>query len=204
MDERKIEAKKIGATMQKQIGTTKKNHLFIFLLALAFTLTSCGSNSTQSASTDKATTSAEQVSQAPAEGASVNNKAGQFYSITNDFLDHRGLGTPIYIHLSSVNTQQNYIVPPTQYTALKLTDAVLQEFKVEGECVQIPAEAFPVAVSVCNSRECTAIRSLDIILKTPAHYNISGVGGLLSPNIYPVSPCSEDFAKLIENIGAYK
>ena len=145
--------------------------------------------------------SAEQASKAPAEKATLPS---QFYSITNDFLDHRGLGTPIYIHLSSVNTKQNYIVPPTQYTALKLTDAVLQEFKVEGECVQLPAEAFPVKVSVCNSRECTAIRSLDVILKTPAHYNLSGVGGLLSPHIYPVSPCSEDFAKLIENIGAYK
>ena len=110
---------KIGTTMQKQIETiVKKNYLFILLLALAFT--ACRDNSTQSASTDKKATSAEQasVSQASADKeAPANNKAGQFYSITNDFLDHRGLGTPIYIHLSSVNTQQNYIVPPTQYTA---------------------------------------------------------------------------------------
>ena len=186
--------------------TTGIKNYFLILL-LAFALTACGGNSTQSASTDKMATSAEQasVNKATENPASATPSAGQFYSITNDFLDHRGLGTPIYIHLSSVNTpQQNYIIPPTQYTALKLTEAVLQEFKVEGECVKIPAEAFPVAVGVCNSGECTAIRSLDVILKTPAHYNLSGVGGLLSPHIYPVSPCSEDFAILIENIGAYK
>ena len=128
---------------------------------------------------------------------------GKVYAITNDFRDQRG--NAVYIHLSSVNTKEIYIIPPTQYSEVEL-DYIKIDMKVEGECVEVPDTAFPVLVSVCKSSEssnCPLTRSLDVLLKNPAHYNINGIGGLLTPQVYPVSPCSGDLVKLIGTIGEY-
>ena len=70
--------------------------------------------------------------------------------------------------------------------------------------MEIPATAFPISVSVCKSSDCKSVRSLNVVLQKPAHYNISGVGGLLSPQIYPVSPCSEQIVDVINNVGEYE
>lgn len=128
----------------------------------------------------------------------------QFYTITNDFQDHLGKGESVYVLLTSVDTEKKYIIPPTKYTSVELEYVIMEDAKVDGECVKVPAEAFPLVVSVCQSRECSFVRSLDVLLKNPAHYNIGGIGGYLVPHIYPVSPCSEDFVELMNNIGEYK
>ena len=132
----------------------------------------------------------------------VNPSAERFFTVTNDFLNYTGTSGE-YLRLKSVGTGQVYIVPPTQYSALEL-EYVIMEAKVEGECVKVPASAFPVEVGVCQSSKCSAVRSLSVILNNPAHYNLNGIGGLLTPQIYPVSPCSEDFVKVISNVGEYK
>jgi len=126
-----------------------------------------------------------------------------FYTITNDFQDYKGLGEPQYILLSSTKTGQRYIIPPTKYSSVEL-EYIIIDIKVEEDCVKIPAAAFPVSVGVCKSSDCSSFRSLDVLLKNPAHYSIHGIGGLLTPQIYPVSPCSTDFVKLIDTIGEYK
>lgn len=80
---------------------------------------------------------------------------------------------------------------------------IIENAIVDGKCITVPAEDFPVLISVCQSSECTAIRPLNVVLKKPAHYNISGIGGLLIPQVYPVSPCSEDFVKLMQTVEEY-
>ncbi len=169
----------------------------LFLFCVFFLLLSCEDTAVNElASTDEEEnkTSVESV---------IKPDMEQFYTITNDFQDHRGVN-PVYILLTSVDTEGTYIIPPTKYTSVELEYVIMEEAKVDGECVKVPAEAFPLAVNVCQSRECSSVRSLDVLLKNPAHYNISGIGGYLAPHIYPVSPCSEDFVDLMNNIGEYK
>ena len=126
----------------------------------------------------------------------------QKYTITNDFQDHKGV-EPLYVLLTNTKTGEKYVVPPTEYGSLQLQYAVI-DLRVIGRCVEIPATAFPISVSVCKSSDCKSVRSLNVVLQKPAHYNISGVGGLLSPQIYPVSPCSEQIVDVINNVGEYE
>ena len=127
----------------------------------------------------------------------------KFYTITNDFQNYQGVG-PAYIYLQSTKSGKSYIVPPTKYSSRELKYAVVEDIKVEGECLKVPEEDFPLSVGVCQSNECSSVRPLDAILKNPAHYNISGIGGLLTPQIYPVSPCSKDYVELIESANEYQ
>lgn len=125
----------------------------------------------------------------------------KMYTITNDFQDHKSVD-PVYVLLKSTKTGEKYIIPPSEYGPLQLQYAVI-DLRVMGQCVEIPATAFPVAVSICQSSECKSARSLNVVLQKPAHYNINGVGGLLTPQIYPVSPCSERMVDIINNVGEY-
>ena len=127
---------------------------------------------------------------------------GSFYTITNDFQDHHN-AAPVYLYLSSVNTGKAYVVPPTKYNSVEL-EFVIIDMKVEEECIKIPKEAFPISVGVCQSSECTSVRPLNVILKNPAHYNIGGIGGLLTPQILPVSPCSKEYIDLVGSIEEYQ
>ncbi|MDE0118572.1 MAG: hypothetical protein OXM55_01005 [Bdellovibrionales bacterium] len=166
-----------------------KQYAVMSLLSIFFLLVACaGDRSVQT-----------QDSMNPSEV--VSNNTEQFFAITNEFQDHRGSG-PLYILLKSVDTNDTYIIPPTKYVSTEL-DYVIVDMKVEGECVRIPAKAFPVAVHVCESPECTKVRSLDVLIKNPAHYNLNGLGGLLTPQINPVSPCSPEFIQLVESVGEF-
>ena len=150
-----------------------EKHIILYLVFILFLMGSC-ENSVQ-----------EMNLEVPGAGASDGTQnTEQFFTITNEFQDHRGSG-PLYVHLQSVDTGQTYIVPPTKYVSQELA-YVIMDIKVEGECIKIPAKAFPVAVSVCESSKCTKVRSLDVLLKNPAHYNLNGIGGLLTPQINPV------------------
>ncbi len=167
----------------------------LFLSFVFFLLNSCGV-SEELSSTD-----------APAEESDglareLSGNEGQFYTVTNDFQNHQN-ANPVYIQLSSINTGENYIIPPTKYSSVEL-QYVIMDVKVEGECVKIPKEAFPVSVGVCESSGCTSVRPLSVVLKNPAHYNISGIGGLLTPQINPVSPCSKEYIDLIGSVEDYQ
>ncbi len=126
----------------------------------------------------------------------------EYFTITNDFNSHK-TEDGVFIYLMG-NNGQNYIVPPTQYSSLELEYVIVQSLKVEGECVQVPKEAFPISVYACETGQCQKIRSLESMLVSPAHYNINGVGGLVTPRISHFSPCSEKFFKLIEDIKPYQ
>ena len=167
---------------------------FLYLVFIFFLLNSCGS------SEELSSTNAPEETGSSFEENTRSEKL--FYTITNDFQDHHG-AAPVYVYLNSISTGESYIVPPTKYSPVEL-EYVIMDIKVEGECIKIPEEAFPVSVGVCESNECASVRSLSVVLKNPAHYNISGIGGLLTPQIYPVSPCSKDFVELIGSIEEYQ
>ena len=171
-----------------------RRYYFLNFVFIFFIFNSCYSNIEELASLSSPGNQAEPTS------SSVDDTV-KLYTITNDFQDRRG--NPVHIHLSSVKTKKNYVIPPTTYNEVVL-DYVKMDMKVEGECLKIPSEAFPVSVSVCKLSDCVSVRSLDVLLKNPAHYNISGIGGLLIPQIYPVSPCSDNFIKLIGTVSEYK
>ena len=167
-------------------------HHFLFLSFVFFLLNSCGGMTEELSSTDTSEEEQASVSSDP----SVNEE--RFYTITNDFQNHKN-ANPVYIQLSSINTGESYVIPPTKYKPVELKYVII-DIKVEGECVKIPEKAFPVSVGVCESSGCTSVRSLSVILKNPAHYNISGIGGLLTPQINPVSPCSKEYIDLIGSV----
>ena len=184
----------------------RKCFLFFCFVSIFFFTVSCGYTKQDLASEDPSKTSSDTSSGTNLDSdVSKNTSAAvsreSFYTITNDFHDYKGL-EPQYILLSSTKTGQNYIIPPTQYSSVELK-YIRIDIKVEGDCVKIPVEAFPVSVSVCKSGDCSSVRPLNVLLKNPAHYSIHGIGGLLTPQIYPVSPCSADFVKLIDTIGEY-
>ena len=132
----------------------------------------------------------------------VEQESPEYFAITNEFEDHKGRGR-MFLYLTGRN-EQSYIVPPTQYSSVELKYVIMDSVKVEGECVQVPKEAFPLAVSVCETDKCKKIRPLDVVLTNPAHYNINGIGGLVTPRIAPFSPCSKEFFDLIEDVQPYQ
>lgn len=181
----------------RKVGTPvmKKTISFYILFSFAFLSISC-TELEELASEDGGEVTDETVATAPTQDNTP-------YSITNEFQDHAGINSSVYIHLASTTTKKTYIIPPTNYKAVELERIIIDDAKVDGKCVTVPAEDFPVLVSVCQTAECTAIRPLNVLLKKPAHYNISGIGGLLVPQVYPVSPCSEDFVKLMQTVEDY-
>lgn len=163
---------------------------YLFVLSILFLAVSCGEeNNVGSLDSTNATPPVQQ------------QQPDKMYTITNDFQDHTSVD-PAHILLKSRRSAEKYVIPPTKYGPLQLQYAVI-DLKVMGECIEIPAGAFPVSVSVCQSSECNSVRSLNVVLQKPAHYNIGGVGGLLTPQIYPVSPCSEQIVDTINNVGEY-
>ena len=173
----------------------KKFNFFYPLFLFLFLTTSCSDEFAELASEDPEVDT-EEV-------ATTMTTESTLFSITNEFQDHTGLNDSAYIHLASTETEKTYIIPPTKYKSVELDQIIIENAKVDGQCVTVPAKNFPVLVSVCQSPECTAVRSLNVVLKKPAHYNISGIGGLLIPQVYPVSPCSEDFVKLMQTVEEY-
>ncbi len=179
-----------------------KSKIFLSVICSICFITTVSCEDAETSVAEHASTDQERVGNANNTEAPNQDKE-QFYTITNDFQDYRG-GGAMYVLLTSVNIEKTYIIPPTIYGPLELEYVVMEEAKVDGECVKVPASAFPLAVHICQSQECSQARSLDIILKNPAHYNISGIGGFLAPHIYPVSPCSKEFVDLMKNVGEYK
>ena len=138
----------------------------------------------------------------PQEQDPNQQKDTENFAITNDFNSHTAKDG-VFIYLVG-NNGQNYTLPPTQYSPLELEYVIVSSLKVEGECVKVPKEAFPLSVYVCETSKCQKVRPLDLRLVNPAHYNINGVGGLITPRISPVSPCSEDFLKRIKDVKLYQ
>ncbi len=165
---------------------------YFFFIVVLFFMVSCGDSASQVDSESTQFSSAENSEEQP---------SAEQFAITNDFQDYAGAGSK-YIYLTG-NNGQNYIVPPTEYGPMEFK-YVIMDIKVKGECIQVPAEAFPISVSVCESKKCSKIRPLDFILTNPAHYNISGIGGLLIPRVDPYSPCSGEYFDLIDNIKPYE
>ena len=173
----------------------KKNILFV-LLFLGL-MVACEDNTSQQHSLqDTATGESTQVD-APALPDSV-------YTVTNDFREYNGQEmAPAVLYLKSLNTEEVYIIPSTEYESVALTSFII-DMQVKGECAKVPARAFPVMVGVCQSEQCDYVRPLNMVLKQPAHYNLSGIGGLLTPAVSPVSPCSPKTFELVETIQPYQ
>ena len=171
-----------------------KKFLFFYPLFLLLTV-SCSDEFAELASESEETSAKETMT------TTTDNST--LFSITNEFQDHTGLSDSVYIHLTSTKTEKTYIIPPTKYKSVELDRIIIENAKVDGQCITVPAKDFPILVSICQSPECYSIRSLNVVLKKPAHYNISGIGGLLIPQVYPVSPCSENFIKLMQTVEEY-
>lgn len=120
----------------------------------------------------------------------------KFYIFTNDFHSGLNIKRP-YIRLVGA-TGESYVVPPLEYEDVETDQAIISGFKVKTGCIKIPGRSFPLKVNVCDTKVCKNSRYLaDIMI--PNHYGIAGVGGLLVPQVYPVSPCSEEFVQYIKN-----
>lgn len=120
----------------------------------------------------------------------------KFYVFTNDFHSGLDVSRP-YIRLVGA-TGEAYIIPPLEYEDVETEQAIISGFKVKNGCIKIPERGFPLKVNVCDTKVCTNSRYLaDIVM--PNNYGIAGVGGLLVPQVYPVSPCSEEFVHYIKN-----
>ena len=164
-------------------------YIFIFLLACEDQPHVSRQDSTQDPNQDPS---------AQVTGNIAQTEEEPFYTITNDFQDYDGTEVAgVSLYLQSLNTGSAYIIPPTKYSPATLTHFIINMQIKEG-CIELPASAFPVVVGVCKSAKCEAVRSLNVALKQPAHYNISGIGGLLTPAVYPVSPCSPEALELVE------
>ena len=119
----------------------------------------------------------------------------QFYVFTNDFYNEKGTSRP-YIRLTSKDGE-SYIIPPLEYADVETQYAVISGFKVKTGCVKVPGRAFPLKLYICDSVHCKNNYYLaDIIM--PNHYGIMGIGGLFAPQVYPASPCSEEFEQYIK------
>jgi len=181
----------------------------LFLFTVVFFVNTCGPHLEDRISEDPSEgtlndtqTSNTQTSNTQTSNVIAPTNKDTFYAFTNNFQDHQGLGS-VSMVLTSVNTGETYIVPPTDYSSIEL-EYVSIDMKVKGECVTIPAKAFPVLVNVCESHQCNSIRSLYVVLNNPAHYSLNGIGGFLIPQVYPVSPCSKEVIPLINNVKEYK
>ena len=180
----------------------KTKQYLIFLLAFLLVIACEDSNTSQQDSlADSEKTEGEQGSLTTENGPAV---PPNLYTITNDFQEYRDQQmTSATLYLKSLNTEETYIIPPTQYEPVALASFII-DIQVKGACSEVPARAFPVMVGVCQSEQCDFVRPLNMVLKQPAHYNLSGIGGLLTPAVSPVSPCSSEAFDLIETIQPYQ
>ena len=173
---------------------------FIILLFIMFSAcqdtTQSANSSFTSASTD--TSARDQASDAVQASTEKRETSGlKFYVFTNDFYNARGMERP-YVRLISMSGE-SYIVPPVEYDEVKTEYAVINSFKVKSGCIKVPERSFPLKIHICDSVSCAQSRYLADIM-VPNHYGIAGIGNLLIPQIYPVSPCSEEFVKLLKKI----
>ena len=122
----------------------------------------------------------------------------EFY-FSNNFRNLNGQA--VYLHIIN-SFGQSVVLPPAQAGALQIANTVVEGFRMNSGCVKVLEGDFPITVSLCDSIECKAVRNI-VDLHTPGHYNMSGVGGLVIPEVYPVSPCSEDLIQYINQAGEY-
>ena len=122
-----------------------------------------------------------------------------FISI-NNFQDHESTQR-MYLRLRS-EANNTYIVPPAEYGNILTKHAVISGFKVNHGCVPVPASSFPLWVDVCEANSCQKARRTGHIDR-PGHYTISGIGGMMSFQLEPQSPCSEQFVNQIQNVDEY-
>ncbi len=129
------------------------------------------------------------------------------FTILNNF--HPGFnGEPIYIRLvSNKKDMGSYIIPPARYGDLILDDMVMRDYKVVSGCIDVPEKAFPVSVYIClpdgtsnSAQKCDTMSReplAEIVL--PQHYGLAGIGGLMTVEINPVSPCSQEYEDIIRD-----
>ena len=175
----------------------KPTKYLIFLLAFVVLACEEPNSSTQDSTVDNPAGAIANEAQAPKVPDSV-------YTVTNDFQEYNGQEmTTAVLYLRSLNTGESYIIPPTEYEPVALTNFII-DIKVSGDCVEVPAHAFPVMVGVCQSEQCDSVRPLNMVLSQPAHYNLSGIGGLLTPAMSPYSPCSKEYFEQVELLQTYQ
>ena len=165
---------------------------FIILLFIMFS--ACQDSTQVEASSDVSVR--DQASSAVQSIANKQNKSSlKFYVFTNNFYNAKGMERP-YIRLTSV-AGESYIVPPLEYDTVETKYALIDGFKVKSGCIKVPERAFPLKVYICDSVSCTQSRYLaDVVM--PGHYGIVGVGGLFTPQVHPVSPCSDELVQYIK------
>ena len=156
----------------------------IFLLPILFFVCSCSDN------TGSLNSEVEfaHLSQASREG-------GQEFFLSNDSKNLSGQA--VYLHVIT-GVGQSFLLPPAQYGTVRVSNTIVEGFNMDSGCVKVLEKDFPVTISVCDSAQCSAIKNV-VDIHTPGHYNFSGVGGLVIPEIYPESPCSERLVDHIEN-----
>ena len=164
------------------------NVIKMFFLFMLFFICACGDNTGQLDSKVEFA----QVSQAAQE-------EGQVFYLSNNAKNLAGQS--VYLHVIN-NFGQSFHLPPAQYGSVQVANAIIAGFRMDSGCVKVLEADFPLTISVCNSAECSAIKNV-VDLHTPGHYNISGVGGLFIPEVYPESPCSENLIQHIESTGEY-
>ena len=169
-------------------------------------MTACESDNTSQQASQTDTPSAEGDSPTDPSAEEKGPEVPQeFYTVTNDFqeYDNQQMKKAI-LYLKSLNTGDTYVIPPTEYESLTLTNFIIENIKVKGECIEVPAHAFPVMVGVCQSEQCDYVRPLNMVLSRPAHYNLSGIGGWLTPAMSPISPCADQLSELVDTIQPYQ
>lgn len=165
-----------------------------FIIFLFVMLSACQDGTRVEASSEASVR--DQASNAVQAATNKQGKSGlKFYVFTNNFYNAKGMERP-YVRLISV-TGESYIVPPLEYDAVETKYAVIDGFKVKNGCIKVPERAFPLKVNICDSISCAKSQYLaDVVM--PNHYGIAGVGGLFIPQVYPVSPCSDEFVQYIK------
>ena len=130
---------------------------------------------------------------------SEESRQGQEFYFSNDFKNLANQS--VYLHIIT-SVGQSFPLPPAQYGSVQVSNTIVEGFRMDSGCVKVLERDFPVTISICDSAQCSAIKNV-VDIHTPGHYNISGVGGLVIPEIYPESPCSENLIQHMENTGEY-
>ncbi len=94
---------------------------------------------------------------------------------------------PVFVYLCEPDPEES---PVDQITRLN------------QELEEIVAENEPAPALCSRVRDIAPNRIAQIFV--PGHYGLSGVGGLLVLEVYPVSPCSPSFEEYIQNAGEYQ
>ena len=171
-----------------------------FLVLSAFLLCACESGVEPETEITSASVE-EPSSEAPEPEQKKSSSKAAFFTFTNDFTSLSGERPPIRL-VQKGRRKKSFIVPAVQYADVEVGDVLIGGFKVKAGCVEVPEQAFPLLVYICETAKCLKMseRPLGEII-VPSHYNLLGVGGLLAPQINPVSPCSEEFVSYIKDTG---